>query len=248
MNTLTFGRILLINCLISITLNGLFYWQFFKELFAQRQTALPIVLVIYATQVTITYFLLGAQKSWLTAPFKGNAIVQGVGVMIIVCGLAVGLISVLAPHNKPVDLPGKVLSFVPVFILNSLPGALMEEWLFRYLPFRFGQQSTSPYRAIIICAGVLLLFTLIHIPAYILQYDVDLSELAGVFVRGIFFLVIYLLTRNLFFTALFHGLRNNPLPVIESPFYWLYFYSVTAVVGVVWAIVNRRSRRNSTTV
>jgi hypothetical protein len=248
MNTLTFGHILVVNSLLIITLNGLFYWQSFKDFFAQPQNALPIGLAIYATQAVITYFLLGAQKPWLTAPFKGKFIIQGLGSMILVYGLTIGLISIFATHNQPVDLPGKVLSFLPVFILNSLPGALIEEWLFRYLPFRFGQQWPTRYRSIIFCIGVLLLSTLLHIPAYIFQYEVDLTELSNVFVHGLFFLTVYLLTQNLVFTALFHGLTNKSLLLVESPSYWLYFYSITLLVSVVWAVINWRRRRNSTTV
>ncbi|MEZ0607966.1 CPBP family intramembrane glutamic endopeptidase [Fibrella sp. WM1] len=245
MSTYKFGRILLVNSLLVMTLNGLFYWQSVKILLDQRQAAILIGLAFYAIQFVVTYLLLGSQKTWLIQPFQAKSILPALAAMVIVEVITVCLIAGLTTSHQTNFVPNQITSYLLVFVLNSLPGALLEEWLFRYLPFRFGQQATKRYQSLLYCLGALVLFTLIHIPAYFLQYNLSLTELGRVFIMGLFFLMIYLLTRNLTFTALFHGLTNKPLYLIESPYYWLYFYVSVFVVSICWAVLNRSKQRNS---
>ncbi|NEU70418.1 CPBP family intramembrane glutamic endopeptidase [Spirosoma agri] len=245
MSAYQFSRILLINCLLIIAVNGLFYWQFVKTLVAQRQIAILFGLAIYFIQIIVTYLLAGDQKIWLTQPFKGKTILQGLGAIIVVEVLTTMLLSTFTTHAHIFSLTDRLPSFFLLFILNSLPGAILEEWIFRYLPLRFSQQFKKDHRTILLCIGSLILFTLIHIPAYIFQYEHSLSELSRVFMMGLFFLVVYVLTQNLFFTVLFHGLTNNPLYLVESPYYWLYFYGSTVVVSGFWALQNWRNRHRS---
>jgi membrane protease YdiL (CAAX protease family) len=245
MSTYQFGRVLLVNSLLIITLNGLFYWQPVKTLLDQRQAAILIGLGFYAIQFAVTYLLLGSQKTWLIQPFQAKNILSALAAMVIVEGATICLIVGLTTDHQTASVSNQITSFLLVFVLNSLPGALLEEWLFRYLPFRFGQQATKRYQSLLHCLGALVLFTLLHTPAYLLQYNLGLAELGRVFIMGLLFLVIYLLTQNLAFTALFHGLTNKPLYLIESPYYWLYFYVSVLVVSVFWAVLNRRRQRNS---
>jgi len=245
MSTYQFGRVLLVNSLLIITLNGLFYWQPVKTLLDQRQAAILIGLGFYTIQFAVTYLLLGSQKTWLIQPFQAKHILPALAAMVIVEGATICLIVGLTTDHQTASVSNQITSFLLVFVLNSLPGALLEEWLFRYLPFRFGQQATKRYQSLLYCLGALVLFTLLHTPAYLLQYNLGLAELGRVFAMGLFFLVIYLLTQNLVFTTLFHGLTNKPLYLIESPYYWLYFYVSVLVVSVFWAVLNRRRQRNS---
>jgi membrane protease YdiL (CAAX protease family) len=242
MSRYQFGRILLVNCLISIGINGLFYWQTSKSILSQRPVALLAGLVVYCAQVGITYYILDKQRSWLSAPFRGKAIWHGLGALLALQLLIILLLTSLSSQAQAVDFTQQLASFLPVFLLNTLPGALIEEWLFRYLPFRFGNQSTGRYRSILVCLGTLILFTVIHIPAYLLQYNLALTELNRVFIMGLFFLAIYLLTRNVIFTALIHGLTNNPLVLVESPHYWLYFYSSVVTVSLLWGLIRNWRR------
>jgi membrane protease YdiL (CAAX protease family) len=240
-----FGRILIVNSLLIVAVNGLFYWQTVKGLLNQGITVILIGLALYTVQLITTYLLLGKQKMWLVLPFQGKRVLQALGATVIVQILTVCLITGLTNYTQITSLSNQALAFLPVFILNSLPGALMEEWLFRYLPFRFGQQSEKRYQPILFCLGVLVLFALIHIPAYLLQYEIGLSELGHVFMMGVFFLIVYILTRNLCFTALFHGLTNRPFYFIESPYYRICFYVSVLVVSVVWAVLSWKNQRNS---
>ena len=244
MNIYQFGRILLVNSLLVVTLNGLLYWQPVKTLLDQRQTAVVLGLFFYAVQFMTIYFLLEKQKWWLTQPLQVKRVLQALGAMVVVQALTICLITSLTINTQAVSLSDQFTSFWPVFVLNSLPGALLEEWLFRYLPLRFGQQAKKRHLSILYCLGALALFTLLHVPAYLLQYNLSLTELGRVFTMGLFFLTIYFLTQNLIFTAFFHGLTNNPLYIIKSPYYWLYFYASVLVVSIFWAILNWRSQRN----
>lgn len=243
-----FWRILLINCLLIITFNGLFIWPSLKALATQQPIAFFMGAALYLTQLLTTRWLLANQTSWLIRPLKGKTILQALGAMLIVELLTSAFIIMLTAHWQVLDLTNRWPRFLAVFILNSLPGALCEEWLFRYLPLRFSRQSKPGYQTVVLCIGALVLFTLIHAPAYLLQYDHDLSELGQVFTMGLFFLTVYLLTRNLFFTALFHGLTNTPLVLVESTYYWLYFYASILVVSSIWALRNWHNRPTTATI
>jgi hypothetical protein len=240
-----YRRILLVNGLLIVFFNGLFAWPSVKALAAQPQLAVLIGMAFYLVQLLTTRWLLGDQKAWLIQPISGKRIGQALGAMIVVELLATALIVTLTAPAPAATLTNHWPGFLAVFMLNSLPGALSEEWLFRYLPLRFSRPSKRNYQTIISCIGALVLFTLVHTPAYLLQYDRPLSDLCHVFVMGLFFLLVYLLTRNLVFTALFHGLTNNPLFLVESAYSWLYFYISIVLVSSGWALRNWQNRRRS---
>lgn len=243
MGAYQFGRILLFNCLLIITFNGLFAWQSFRAIASQPQLAILIGIALYFVQLLITRWVLGNLKGWLVQPFSGKSIRQAIGAMIGVELLTTGLIVTLTAHSKISLLESYWPNFLVIFLLNSLPGALCEEWLFRCLPLWFVRQSKPGYRAIWPCIGSVVVFTLIHTPAYLIQHERAFSDLSQVFVMGLFFLLVYLLTQNLFFTALFHGLTNKPVFLVESPYGWLYFYVSILLVSSGWAFQNWRHRR-----
>lgn len=92
--------------------------------------------------------------------------------------------------------------------------------------------------------GALVLFVLAHIPAYLIRFDGVLADLSRIFVNGSFFLIVYLLTRNLFFTVLCHAFINSPLYLVESNFYYLYFYISVSLVSIAWGLWNWRIGRS----
>lgn len=247
MSNSQFWRIILINCVLVTAVNGLFYWPGVKSRLSQTPLAILIGLTVYAAQLAVTYYGLGNQRHWLTEPFRKKAIRQGLGAIGVVQVIVVALLAGLSVYSPVPDLAARVVSFLPFFLLNALPGALLEEWLFRYLPFRFGKQFRKRYQLFLFWMALLGLFTLIHVPAYLVQYDLALSNLGRVFTMGLFFLTVYLTTRNVFFTALIHALTNTPLFLIDSPFYWLYFYSSVLIVSGVWAVLHLRSQRKTVT-
>lgn len=166
--------------------------------------------------------------------------------MVAVQMLTSVLVYRFATHTNTLDRQEQVVAFLPIFFLNSLPGAFSEEWLFRYIPFRFGTSQTHRYRPILLCFGLLIVFTLMHIPAYLFQYGIDLSELSHVFMTGLLFLAVYLLTNNLMFTVFFHAFTNQPLFFYQSPFNWTYFYISVLIISTIWALVNWKNLQKHT--
>jgi len=245
MSPFQFWRTILLNCLLVTAVNGLFYWPGVKGLLSQTPLAVLLGLTVYAAQLAVTYYSLGNQRRWLTEPFRKKAIQQGLGAVVVVQLIVVALLVGLSVHTPVPDLASRVVSFLPVFLLNALPGALLEEWLFRYLPFRFGRQSPKRYSPILFCLALLILFTVIHLPAYLFQYGLGPADLGRVFAMGLFFLTVYLTTRNVFFTAFIHALTNTPLYLIDSPFYWVYFYASVLLVSGVWAALRFRNQRKT---
>lgn len=194
-------------------------------------------LSLYIFQFMMTRFLLKQETAWLTDPFKSKAILKGIFAFTIVLLLTTAFVTILDSNRFIADNEGQWMSFLSLFLLNSLPGAIMEEWLFRYFPVRFVYSGSFKIPANVTFILMLLLFTLIHIPAYLFQYNTDLSSLGNIFVTGIFLFLIYFTTRNVIFTALFHAFCNNPKFLMNSDVNWQYFYASVFLVTIAWPFV-----------
>ncbi len=114
-----------------------------------------------------------------------------------------------------------------------MPGALIEEFLFRYLPVRYAESKLlSRQRTWQLFLLVLVFFTATHIPAYLWQYRLPLEALWSPFAMGAAFFFVYYATRNLLFTSLFHAFTNQA---------WVLFgpasfkdYSFVIMVSILW--------------
>ena len=133
--------------------------------------------------------------------------------------------------------------FLPIYLFNSIPGALIEEYLFRFLPVRFAEsQGFSRRKTVVLFLAVLMFFTVTHIPAYLWQYHSTLWSLWNPFSMGAAFFFVYYATRNIAFTTLFHGFYNNSWMLYGSTS--VKDYSIVIVVSMVWFLW-RTSRRNA---
>jgi len=235
-----FLKVMLANCLVIICFNLLMLLPELKMYLLAPSRRILIGLCLYGFQFFMTANLLKTEKSWLTLPFKGKFIIQGIFAFAIVIILSIILVSFLDEDSQFKSDQGQWGSFLMIFVLNSLPGALMEEWLFRYFPVRFVQSESLKLPANVIYISILLLFTLIHIPAYLFQYDSNLSSLGNIFVSGIFLFLIFILTRNVIFTALFHAFGNNPKFIINSDVNWQYFYASVFLVTLAYPLVKEK--------
>jgi len=202
--------------------------------------------MVYSIQVGLIYYLIRkyAPARWLFQPFRRKDWLWGLAM-----GLLVWLVANVAQAYQVPDGFSKVSSvrsfirFLPIFLLNSIPGALIEEYLFRFLPVRFVEsQGLSRWRTMALFLGVLIFFTAIHIPAYLWQYHNPLWSLWSPFTMGGAYLFVYYATRNLAFTTLFHAFYNNQ---------WMLYgpsgindYSLVIVVSMVWFLW-RTTRKNA---
>ncbi|TDE14675.1 CPBP family glutamic-type intramembrane protease [Dyadobacter psychrotolerans] len=235
-----FLRVLLANCLIIICFNLLTLLPDFKSYALAPGHRILTGLCLYGFQFAMTWYLLKDQRNWLTFPFKAKFLIKGAIAFLIALSLTAVFVSMLDDRMETSDNTDQWLVFFQIFLLNSLPGALMEEWLFRCFPFRLAHTHSLKMPSNIFFLLMLLLFTLIHIPAYLFQYDAGLSSLGNIFVSGIFLFLIYFMTRNVVYTALFHAFCNNPKFVTESTLNWQYFYASIFLVTIAWPLIENQ--------
>ncbi|WP_247237010.1 CPBP family intramembrane glutamic endopeptidase [Telluribacter sp. SYSU D00476] len=239
--------ILLANGLFATVANLLFLIDGIQQLWKVLWQSLLYGMVVYAFQIALTYYLIQkyASRSWLYQPFRARAWAVGLGVGIGLWLLFTGIYtlqrssSLLFPNSSE-----SFVRFLSIFLFNSLPGALIEEYLFRYLPVRYAEsRKLEKPRAWLLYVGVLLLFTVVHIPAYLLRDQVPLSSLWSPFSMGIAFFFVYHTTRNLPFAALFHAFTNN---------HWFLYgtrdsndYSIVILASVIWLMLRIRQKQRA---
>ena len=111
------------------------------------------------------------------------------------------------------------------FIAQFLGNALHEETIFRgfligQLWVAFNAKSRGSVKPLVLALVVSqVLFALCHIPNRIFVKDVYGGELIGdqlmLFVYGLIFASLFLVTDNLFVAVGIHALWNDPLPLLE---------------------------------
>jgi hypothetical protein len=247
MTTRKFTQILGANCLIIVTFNLLLLLPHLKSYLLSPGRRILVGIVLYSFQFLITRHLLRNQSGWLTQPSLYKSVLKGTAAFVAVMAVSTMLALFLDPASTLSTDTATLYRFLPLFLFNSIPGALMEEWLFRYFPVRFGQTYHFAFPQSYLYLFILILFPLLHIPAYLFQYEMDLRALGSIFLNGIFFLLVFLMTKNLVFTALFHAFGNNAFFPVQSTYNWTYFYAVVFSVMMLWAFTNNRFSRNNTT-
>lgn len=199
-------------------------------------------MLVYGTQLFLIYYLVRryAPVRWLYQPWRWQDWAWGLGVGLLVWLIANGAMAYRLPDGFSSPAPSRSFArFWPVFLFNSIPGALIEEYLFRFIPVRFAEsQGLSRWQMMGLFFTVLVFFTAIHIPAYLWQYNNTLWALWSPFSMGAAYLFVYYATRNLAFTTLFHAFYNN---------HWMLFgtstqdYSLVILAGVLWFVIRKRN-------
>ncbi len=202
-------------------------------------TPISLGLGIYTIQIGLIWFLVRKFLSarWLNQAIRAQDWYWGVGIGFLIWMVANGfLMNKLQEGNLRPNSQRSFLSFITIFLFNSFPGALIEEYLFRFLPVKYAEyKGLSRKQTVLLFLTVLIFFTATHIPAYLWQYNISLWSLWSPFTMGAAFFFVYYATRNLPFTALFHAFTNQS---------WMFFgpvnvkdYSIVIVVGIIWFIV-----------
>ena len=191
------GVILLANGLFALLANLLFYFKIIErtQFATSKWPLIGLGLMVYSVQAVLIYYLVKkyADLSWLLQPFKARSWLSGLAVGLLVWLAANAFLALRLPEGTgQIDSPRSFDRFLPIFLFNSLPGALIEEYLFRYFPIRFAESRLlSRGRTVLLYMGVLLFFTATHIPAYLWQYHTPLTSLWSPFTGGhLFFLCI----------------------------------------------------------
>ncbi|WP_165933450.1 CPBP family glutamic-type intramembrane protease [Arundinibacter roseus] len=238
--------ILLANGAFALLTNLLFFFDgipLFKNS-TSRWALIFLGLLIYSLQAGLIFVLVRkfALNHWLQRPFHA---VQWLWALAV--GLTLWLLTNAFLFFKLPEATLRLNSgqsfwrFFTTFLLNSIPGALIEEFLFRYLPVRYAHMmQLSRTKTLLLFMAVVVFFTITHIPAYLWQYKYTLWSLWNPFTMGIAFFFVYYATRNLAFTTLFHAFHNNS---------WYLFghaehkdYSFIILVSIFWFLLRTRTQ------
>lgn len=230
--------ILLANGLFALLANLLFYFKIIEpgRFSDNKWPLIGLGLMVYSVQAVLIYFLVRkyAGLNWLRQPFKAQSWLRGLGIGLLVWVVANAFLALRLPETfQKISVARGFDRFLPIFLLNSLPGALIEEYLFRYLPVRLAESCRLPRgRTLLLFVAVLLFFTATHIPAYLWQYHNTLWSLWSPFTMGAAYFFVYYATRNLAFTTLFHAFHNNVWMLVGQS--EIRDYSLVIVVSIIW--------------
>jgi hypothetical protein len=144
---------------------------------------------------------------------------------------------------------------VGALLAQLLGNALLEEMVYRgfFLP-QFYLKALSrlrPATAVVLAlVGSQALFAMTHIPQRLFVQNWPIDALPGdqlaLFVQGLAYAAIYLVTRNLFVCVGLHALWNQParlLPVPFAPGVQIVWYATAAMLVVAWLLADRRRNR-----
>lgn len=186
---------------------------------------------ILIAEVLLIKSQLGAKASLLWAPVT----LQKVWKALVGFGLVLALTTMLVRRFEPDAVFGSyddLPRYLFIFLINSLPNAWIEEWVFRFCPGLLGRGGGLA-RSILIYLGATVIFTLLHLPKF--YFDGHFYELSDVFVAGMVFFVIYFATGNLLFVALVHAFTNRAWFVHDATANWFALYTSIAAVTILWA-------------
>ncbi len=238
MRTWQLWVILLANGLFALLANLLFYFKIIERTqFATNKWPLIVLgLMVYSFQAMLIYYLVKkyANLRWLLQPFKASGWLLGLGVALLVWGAANVFLGLRLPEGfQRFNSINSFERFVSIYVFNSVPGALIEEYLFRYLPVRFAENNRLKRgRTLLLFMAVLIFFTAVHIPAYLWQYHNPLSSLWGPFTGGASLFFVYYATRNLAFATFFHAFTNKSWMLVGQS--EVRDYSLVIVASIIW--------------
>lgn len=208
--------------------------DFAKFALANRTTAVIVGLIVYVVEILIVKRYLGNCKELLWMPFKMSKVVAGVLAFLFVFGLTSLCVQQLDQHKV---FPGyhDLFTYLLIFLLNLVPSAMTEEWLFRFFPTVIVSRKNTLY-SVVFYVGITFLFMLMHLPEYYFQGNV--VGLQQVFISGIAFFIMYQATQNLPFVVLIHAFTNNSWFIYNSSSNWVFLYVAITGVSLVWGLFN----------
>lgn len=237
------------NGLFALMANLLFFFNVLGPI-RTSPNKWPFILLgmlVYTIQTGLIYYLVRryAPTRWLFQPFRWRDWLLGLVMALLVWLLANTVQGYRLPESfSKFNSIRSFTRFLPIFLFNSIPGALIEEYLFRFLPVRFAEsQGFSRRQTVVLFLLVLVFFTATHIPAYLWQYHSTLWSLWNPFSMGAAFLFVFYATRNLAFTTLFHAFYNNSWMLYGSSN--VKDYSLVIIVSMVWFLWRTSQNNNA---
>lgn len=231
----TLGAVILFSLVIGLLFNLLFLIPAFQEVAGNKLLLLAIGVVVYGAWIATVLYLLKRDGFTLEElgitkdkAIKGARISLYVFVVVNMLLIISSLINkrplIRTEHfNSYVEL----LRTIVIFNLNTLPGAFIEELVFRVyliaqLYLLLKHKITSPgLRLLVVLVCSQAVFAIVHIPMLAFRHDYNMmyifAALKTLFISGINFALIYLLVRNVFIVTFLHAVSNYSLAIIETP-------------------------------
>ena len=131
--------ILLANGLFALLANLLFYFDVLGPIRTSpnRWPFIVLGMIVYSIQTVLIYYLVKqyAPTRWLFQPFRGRDWLWGLAMALLVWLAANAVQGYRLPDSfSRLNSTRSFTRFLPIFLFNSIPGALIEEYLFRFLP------------------------------------------------------------------------------------------------------------------
>ncbi|SEJ19272.1 CAAX protease self-immunity [Dyadobacter koreensis] len=234
-------RIILICCLFANTIGLIFITDWVQKVFVNWQQAIPLGLVIILIEYLIFRKLLQPFSKeipyHMLFSFKkiAPAIVMGFLVWILL------QLWTRRTFNTGIEFPdqSKLIRYSLVFLFNSFPNALIEEFIFRFLPVHYAEKKGfSRQQMIGLGIAVSFIFALSHVSVYLFRDHTDWPNLPAIllsaFFYGMVYFFIYIITGNIFFTALIHAFGNNHLVLINTPNFEAFYFYTFIFVTLLW--------------
>ncbi|MEO6686569.1 MAG: CPBP family intramembrane glutamic endopeptidase [Dyadobacter sp.] len=243
------AKIILICCLLANTISLIFITEWAQNILIHWPQAIVLGIIIFAFQSLI---LAGLIKPYfkdisVSRLFSRKQLLVG-----LVAGFAVWILTQIWVHyatGLSIDYltSSRVRKYLFIFLLNSVPAALIEEFIFRFLPVYYAEKKgISRQQLIILAVGVALIFSLSHVSAYIFRDHTPFSELASplisAFFYGMAYFFVYFVTDNIYFTTLIHAFSNNQLYLVSSPYNDSFYFYTLIFITLVWFMRREASR------
>ncbi len=247
----TLGAVILFSLVIGLLFNLLFLIPAFKEVAGNKLLLLGIGVIVYGAWIATVLYLL--KRDGFTLEELGittDKAIKGARISLYVFVIVNMLLIISSLINKRPLIRTEhfnsyleLLRTVVIFNLNTLPGAFIEELVFRVyliaqLYLLLKHKITSPgLRLLVVLVCSQAVFAIVHIPMLAFRHDYNMTyifaALKTLFISGINFALIYLLVRNVFIVTFLHAVSNYSLAIIETPMHFQQlFMFVLLMLGI----------------
>jgi membrane protease YdiL (CAAX protease family) len=243
------ARIILVCCLLANTISLIFITEWAQKVLGNWQQAIVSGIFIFSIESLILALLLKPyyHEFSLSDLFNRKKLITAIIIGLTVWTLA--QVWIYYGTGIPVRFPSsaRVTKYFAIFLMNSIPAAMIEEFIFRFLPIHYAEQKGIPRQQLIgLAIGVAVIFSLSHVSAYIFRDHTDLSLLAppliSAFFYGMAYFFVYVITDNIYFTTLIHAFSNNQLYLVNSPYNDSFYFYTLIFVTLIW-FMRKETRR-----
>lgn len=234
------AKIILVCCLLANTISLIFITEWAQNILRNWPQAIVLGIIVFAFQ---SFILAGLLKPYFKQISCRNLFDGKKLLMALIMGGVVWILTQVWVHyatGLSINYPSssRVKKYLFIFLLNSIPAALIEEFIFRFLPIHYAEKKGIPRQQLIgLAIGVAIIFSLSHVSAYLFRDHTDVSALVSplisAFFYGMAYFFVYVVTDNIYFTTLIHAFSNNQLYLVNSPYNdSFYFYTLIFVTLV----------------